>query len=125
MIKALIVLFSLSLSFASDFSADKWKQLFEQFQKNYPTFSIQDIKQMQSMIQSGDYDASARDMEEFLGEWFVEDETIEIYVTVDSDQSVPNMLALSAMVEAEGAITATGSDFEEELTSSKPTTANN
>ena len=116
MIKALIVLFSLSLSFASDFSADKWKQLFEQFQKNYPTFSIQDIKQMQSMIQSGDYDASARDMEEFLGEWFVEDETIEIYVTVDSDQSVPNMLALAAMVEAEGAITATGSDFEEELT---------
>ena len=116
MIKALIVLFSLSISFASDFSADKWKQLFEQFQKNYPTFSIQDIKQMQSMIQSGDYDASARDMEEFLGEWFVEDETIEIYVTVDSDQSVPNMLALSAMVEAEGAITATGSDFEEELT---------
>ena len=116
MIKALIVLFSLSLSFASDFSADEWKELFKQFQKNYPTFSIQDIKQMQSMIQSGDYDASARDMEEFLGEWFVEDETIEIYVTVDSDQSVPNMLALSAMVEAEGAITATGSDFEEELT---------
>ena len=116
MIKALIVLFSLSLSFASDFSADKWKQLFEQFQKNYPTFSIQDIKQMKSMIQSGDYDASARDMEEFLGEWFLEDETIEIYVTVDSDQSVPNMLALSAMVEAEGVITATGSDFEEELT---------
>ena len=116
MIKALIVLFSLSLSFASDFSADKWKQLFEQFQKNYPTFSIQDIKQMKSMIQSGDYDVSARDMEEFLGEWFLEDETIEIYVTVDSDQSVPNMLALSAMVEAEGVITATGSDFEEELT---------
>ncbi len=55
-------------------------------------------------------------MEEFLGEWFLEDETIEIYVTVDSDQSVPNMLALSAMVEAEGVITATGSDFEEELT---------
>ena len=116
MIKALIVLFSLSLSFASDFSADKWKQLFEQFQKSYPTFSIQDIKQMKSMIQSGDYDVSARDMEEFLGEWFLEDETIEIYVTVDSDQSVPNMLALSAMVEAEGVITATGSDFEEELT---------
>ena len=116
MIKTLVVLFSLSISFASDFSADKWKQLFEQFQKNYPTFSIQDIKQMQSMIQSGDYDASARDMEEFLGEWYREDETIEIYVTVDSDQSVPNMLALAAMEEAEGAITATGSDFEEELT---------
>ena len=114
--KTLVVLFSLSISFASDFSADKWKQLFEQFQQNYPTFSIQDIKQMKSMIQSGDYDASARDMEEFLGEWFLEDETIEIYVTVDSDQSVPNMLALSAMVEAEGVITATGSDFEEELT---------
>ena len=116
MIKALIVLFSLSLSFASDFSAEKWKELFKQFQKNYPTFSIQDIKQMQSMIQSGDYDASARDMEEFYGEWFREDETIEIYVTVDSDQSVPNMLALTAMVEAEGVITATGSDFEEQLT---------
>lgn len=116
MIKALVVLFSLSISFASDFSADKWKQLFEQFQKNYPTFSIQDIKQMQSMIQSGDYDASARDMEEFLGEWYREDETIEIYVTVDTDQSVPNMMALSAMEEAEGVITATGSDFEEELT---------
>ena len=116
MIKTLVVLFSLSISFASDFSADKWKQLFEQFQKNYPTFSIQDIKQMQSMIQSGDYDASTRDMEEFLGEWYREDETIEIYVTVDTDQSVPNMMALSAMEEAEGVITATGSDFEEELT---------
>ena len=55
-------------------------------------------------------------MEEFYGEWFREDETIEIYVTVDSDQSVPNMLALTAMVEAEGVITATGSDFEEQLT---------
>ena len=116
MIKALVVLFSLSISFASDFSAYKFKQLFEQFQKNYPTFSIQDIKQMQSMIQSGDYDASARDMEEFLGEWYREDETVEFYITVDSDQSVPNMIALSAMIEAEGAITATGSDFEEQLT---------
>ena len=94
MIKTLVVLFSLSISFASDFSADKWKQLFEQFQKNYPTFSIQDIKQMQSMIQSGDYDASARGMEEFLGEWFMEDETIEIYVTVDSDQSTNDSVFL-------------------------------
>ena len=116
MIKALIVLLSFSVSFATDFSSEKWKQLFEQFQQNYRTFSIDDIKQLKSKIQSGDYDASARDMEEFLGEWFLEDETIEIYVTVDSDQSVPNMLALAAMVEAEGVITATGSDFEEELT---------
>ena len=44
MIKVLIVLFSLSISFASEFSADEWKQLFEQFQKNYRTFSIDDIK---------------------------------------------------------------------------------
>ncbi len=116
MIKALIVLLSFSVSFATDFSSEKWKQLFEQFQQNYRTFSIDDIKQLKSKIQSGDYQASSRDMEEFYGEWFREDETIEIYVTVDSDQSVPNMLALAAMVEAEGVITATGSDFEEELT---------
>ena len=60
--------------------------------------------------------ASARDMEEFLGEWHREDETVEFYITVDADQSVPNMMALSGMQEAEGAITATGSDFEEQLT---------
>ena len=112
MIKTLVVLFSLSISFASDFSADKWKQLFEQFQKNYPTFSTQDIKQMQSMIQSGDYDASARDMEEFLGEWYREDETVEFYITVDSDQSVPNMMALSGMEEAEGVINAPMMEME-------------
>ena len=116
MIKALVVLFSLSISFASDFSIDEWKQLFEQFQKNYRTFSIDDIKKIHSTIQAGDYEASARDMEEFLGEWYREDETVEFYITVDSDQSVPNMIALSAMIEAEGAITATGSDFEEQLT---------
>ena len=116
MIKALIVLFSLSISFASDSSADEWKQLFEQFQKNYRTFSIDDIKKFHSMIQTGDYSASARDMEEFLGEWYREDETVEFYITVDSDQSVPNMMALAGMEEAEGAITATGSDFEEQLT---------
>ncbi len=116
MIKALIVLFSLSISFASDSSADEWKQLFEQFQKNYRTFSIDDIKKFHSMIQTGDYSASVRDMEEFLGEWYREDETVEFYITVDSDQSVPNMMALAGMEEAEGAITATGSDFEEQLT---------
>ncbi|MFL3028314.1 MAG: T9SS type A sorting domain-containing protein [Candidatus Neomarinimicrobiota bacterium] len=116
MIKALVVLFSLSISFASDFSADEWKQLFEQFQKNYRTFSIDDLKKIHSTIQAGDYEASARDMEEFLGEWHREDETVEFYITVDADQSVPNMMALSGMQEAEGAITATGSDFEEQLT---------
>ena len=112
MIKALVVLFSLSISFASDFSADEWKQLFEQFQKNYRTFSIDDIKKIHSTIQAGDYEASARDMEEFLGEWYREDETVEFYITVDSDQSVPNMIALSAMIEAEGAFTATRSYYE-------------
>jgi len=116
MIKTLVVLFSLSLSFASDFSADKWKELFEQFQKNYRTFSIDDIKKFQSMVQSNNYQASARDMEEFLGEWYRVHETAEFYITVDSDQSVPNMMALSAMIEAEGEITAIGSDFEEQLT---------
>ena len=116
MIKALVVLLSLSISFASDFSVDEWKQLFEQFQKNYRTFSIDDIKKIHSTIQAGDYVASARDMEEFLGEWHREDETVEFYITVDADQSVPNMMALSGMQEAEGAITATGSDFEEQLT---------
>ena len=111
MIKALVVLLSLSISFSSDFSIDEWKQLFEQFQKNYRTFSIDDIKKIHSTIQAGDYEASARDMEEFLGEWYREDETVEFYITVDSDQSVPNMMALSAMIEAEGEITAIGSDF--------------
>ena len=57
MIKALVVLFSLSISFASDFSIDEWKQLFEQFQKNYRTFSIDDIKKIYSTIQAGDYEA--------------------------------------------------------------------
>ena len=45
-----------------------------------------------------------------------DDENVEFYITVDSDQSVPNMMALAGMEEAEGAITATGSDFEEQLT---------
>ncbi|GIS71419.1 MAG: hypothetical protein CM1200mP10_09960 [Candidatus Neomarinimicrobiota bacterium] len=40
----------------------------------------------------------------------------EIYVTVGSDQSIPNILQMAAMMEAEGNITATASDYETELT---------
>ena len=46
----------------------------------------------------------------------MEEENIEMFITVGTDQSIPNPLTLMAIEEAEGSVTATASDYETELT---------
>jgi len=46
----------------------------------------------------------------------MEEENMEVFVTVGSDQSIPDYMTLMAMAEADGSITATASDYVTELT---------
>ncbi len=54
-------------------------------------------------------------MEDLGGDWVLEEESLELYVTVGTDQSIPDPFSTLGLTEAEGSITATASDFEAEL----------
>jgi hypothetical protein len=55
-------------------------------------------------------------MGDLVGDWRMEEENMEVFVTVGSDQSIPDYMTLMAMTEADGSITATASDYVAELT---------
>ncbi|MDP7526494.1 MAG: hypothetical protein QF852_02590, partial [Candidatus Marinimicrobia bacterium] len=92
---------------------DKLKQ---SLQEKYQVYSFEDLQKLTSQPQVANRTFSLRDMDDLFGEWFVEQEKNEMYVTVGSDQSIPNMMQIMGYVEAEGSITATASDYETELT---------
>ena len=54
-------------------------------------------------------------MSDIVGQWYVDGRNIGIYVTVGTDQSIPNWLSHMAMDTASGGITVTHSDYETEL----------
>jgi hypothetical protein len=92
---------------------DKLKQ---SLQEKYQVYSFEDLQKLISKPQVANRTFSLRDMDDLFGEWFVEEENYEMYVTVGSDQSIPNMMQIMGYVEAEGSVTATASDYETELT---------
>ena len=85
-------------------------------QEKYQIYSPEDLHKLTSRSNTNNRSFSSSDMDDLFGEWFVEEENLGIYVTVGSDQSIPNILQMAAMMEAEGNITATASDYETELT---------
>jgi hypothetical protein len=54
-------------------------------------------------------------MSDIVGEWYLDDNNIGMYVTVGTDQSIINWTALMGLDLAEGGITATHNDWETEL----------
>ena len=116
MYRIVIISLSLSICFASDDIQSRMDKLMKSLQEKYQIYSPEDLHKLTSRSNTNNRSFSSSDMDDLLGEWFVEEENLGMYVTVGSDQSIPNMMQMTAMMEAEGNVTVTASDYETELT---------
>ena len=116
MYRIVTIALSLSICFASDNIQSRMDKLMQSLQEKYQVYSLEDLQKLTFQPQVKNRTLSSRVMDDLFGEWFVEEENYEMYVTVGSDQSIPNMMQMMAMMEAEGNVTATASDYETELT---------
>jgi len=111
-----IISLSLSICFASDDIQSRMDKLMKSLQEKYQVYSLEDLENLTFQPQVANRTLSSRDMDDLFGEWFVEEQNFEMYVTVGHDQSIPNIMQMIAMMEAEGNVTVTASDYETELT---------
>ena len=112
-----IILISFSLCFGAGKMPKKMEQLKQDLQEKYQVFSMDDLYKLKTPSQSSQSSnrSASRDMEDLVGDWIMEDESLELFVTVGSDQSIPDPFSTMGFVEAVGGVTATTSDFETDL----------
>ena len=116
MYRIVIISLSLSICFASDDIQSRMDKLMKSLQEKYQIYSPEDLHKLTSRSNTNNRSFSSSDMDDLLGEWFVEEQNFEMHVTVGHDQSMPNIMQMTAMMEAEGNVTVTASDYETELT---------
>jgi len=114
--KMVIVLFTLSICLASGNIKKQIDDLKRSLQYKYQISGPEDLYKLKTQQTPQHGRTASRDMEDLVGDWRVEEDNMEVFVTVGSDQSIPDIMTLMAMVEAEGSITATASDYVAELT---------
>ena len=116
MYRIITIALSISICFAADNIQSRMDKLMQSLQEKYQIYSPEDLHKLTSRSNTNNRSFSSSDMDDLLGEWFVEEENYEMYVTVGHDQSIPNIMQMIAMMEAEGNVTVTASDYETELT---------
>ena len=113
--KTVIVILSLSICLASRKLQKQMDKLMKSLQDQYQIYTPEDLHKLRSQPSAADRTNSNRDMSDIVGEWYLDHTNIGLYVTVGTDQSIPNGAALMALDTAEGSITATHNDWETEL----------
>ena len=114
--KTVIALFTLSICLASGNIQKQMDDLMRSIQDKYQISGPEDLYKLKTEQTPQHGRTASRDMGDLVGDWRVEEENMEVFVTVGSDQSIPDYMTLMAMAEAEGSITATASDYVAELT---------
>ena len=114
--KMVIALFTLSICLASGNIKKQMDDLMRSLQYKYQISGPEDLYKLKTQQTPQHGRTASRDMGDLVGDWRMEEENMEVFITVGSDQSIPDFMTLMAMVEAEGSITATASDFVAELT---------
>ena len=116
MYRIITIALSISICFAADNIQSRMDKLMQSLQEKYQIYSPEDLHKLTSRSNTNNRSFSSSDMDDLFGEWFLEEENYEMYVTVGHDQSIPNMIQMMALMEAEGNVTVTASDYETELT---------
>ena len=114
--KIVIVLFTLSICLASGNIKKQMDDLMRSLQDKYHISGPEDLYKLKIQQTPQHGRTASRDMGDLVGDWRMEEEKMEFFITVGSDQSIPDYMTLMAMVEADGSITATASDYVAELT---------
>ena len=114
--KIVIALFTLSICLASGNIQKQMDDLMRLLQDKYHISGPEDLYKLKTQQTPRHGRTASRDMGDLVGDWRMEEDNMEVFVTVGSDQSIPDIMTLMAMVEADGSITATASDYVAELT---------
>ena len=114
--KMVIVLFTLSICLASGNIKKQIDDLKRSLQYKYQISGPEDLYKLKTLQTPQHGRTASRDMGDLVGDWRMEEENMEVFITVGSDQSIPDFMTLMAMTEAEGSVTATASDYVAELT---------
>ncbi|MBT3936799.1 MAG: T9SS type A sorting domain-containing protein [Candidatus Marinimicrobia bacterium] len=110
---SLLVIVMLSALFAGDLTVtQRLKKAAKQIKSKYPNITQESIE---SQVMNPNQ-RSNRDMSDIVGEWLVEDESQDMYITVATDQSHPNVSQMMALEEGEGSIHVSTEFFEADLT---------
>jgi hypothetical protein len=114
--KIVIALFTLSICLASGNIQKQMDDLMRTLQYKYQISGPEDLYKLKTEQTPQHGRTASRDMGDLVGDWRMEEEIEEFFITVGSDQSILDIMTLMAMAEAEGSITATASDYVAELT---------
>lgn len=112
--KIVIILLSLSMSFASEKNIqNQMDGLMRFLQYKYQISGPEDLHKLDSKRHSTlSQTNSNRDMSDLVGDWSLEYQDVGINVTVGTDQTVPMAEDMMALDSANGVITASHNDFE-------------
>ena len=114
--RTVIALLTLSISLGAGKLPTQIEHLKKALQNKYQVYSLEDISKLKKQPTAQHERTASRDMEDLVGDWSMEEENEEFFITVGTAQSIPDFMTLVAMAEAEGSVTATASDYVTELT---------
>jgi len=114
--KMIVILLTLSICLASGNIQKQMDDLMRSLQYKYQISGPEDLYKLKTQQTPQHGRTASRDMEDLVGDWMMEEEKMEFFITVGSDQSIPDYMTLMAMAEADGSITATASNYVTELT---------
>ena len=110
------VLFSFSIILASGNKKNTIDAIFKHYQDKYKVYSIDDLNRLQSNNPSVFSENSRdRDPSDLIGNWEQQKMSMDMFITVDTDQTAPAMGSMTGMDPAEGGITISNDEFTTEL----------
>jgi len=113
--KTVIIILSLSICLVSGKSQKQIEKLMKSLQDQYQIYTIEDLHKLKSKLSVANRTSTNRDMSDIVGGWSIDHTNIGMYVTVGTDQSITNSVALMGLDSAEGGIVADHINYDTEL----------
>jgi|TARA_B110000881_G_scaffold147865_1_gene130953 hypothetical protein len=113
--KTILFIFSLSLCLAAEGFQIKTNKYVKKLQHKYNIYTPEDLKRFRSQSNSSERSNFMMDMDNLVGQWKMDPAEVGAFVTVGTDQNIPNMLSLMGVDTANGGISVINSEFNTEL----------
>ena len=113
--KNIILFLSLSLCFAAESMGNKTSNFIKKLQHKYKIYNPDDLIRIKSQPNSTEHSNFVMDMNDLVGQWYMQNAEIGIFVTVETDQDILNIASLMGMDSANGSISVTNNEYNTEL----------
>jgi hypothetical protein len=113
--RTILFIFSLSLCFAAEGFQNKTNNYLKKLQHKYNIYAPEDLKRFRSQSNSSERSNFIMDMDNLVGQWKMDPAEVGTFVTVGTNQNIPNMLSLMGMDTANGGISVINSEYDTEL----------